>query len=163
MRPRGSALLMSLLLLTLLLVLGLGFLGRRAGQYRASALGARTAEARALAEAGFSDAHLKLERDFDFPPRGAFDQTSFVYSEELADLDGTILGHYEVTIDNSRRKAPYYLVQVVSVGVLGPPDAPLGRAAVRAEVDVCPSLRGDPTTPNPDYFRVINWQELSGL
>lgn len=144
---------MSLLLCVLLLVLGVGFLGKRAAQSQAGAAESLAAKARALAEAGIEDARVKLDKDLFFPPPGDVDQTQFSYQEALYDASGANLaGYYDVVIDLSQRHAPdppdpYYpsIILVTSTGLVGDnPKAPLAAVTLRMEIDVD---EGDPGPP----------------
>lgn len=161
---RGSTLVVTLLISVILLILGMAFLGRRALQYQGAGLVRQAAQARALAEAGLAEARLKLEKDLLFPLRGADEQVLFPYSEEVVDLDGaTRVGSYQVTIDTTWRNPPYSVIVLTSVGVVGPPENPLARRCLVAELDVSPKNREQPSLSNPNYFRYLNWQDLGGL
>lgn len=137
-------LIISLLLLLLLMLGGMVLLGQRAAQFRGAALVPKTAQARALAQAGLEDARVKLEKDLNFPPPGDQNQTIFVYNEPVRDLDNVLVGYYVVTVD-SRRRTPLQppnplepsLVVVTSVGRLGPdPLQPEAACALSLEVEV---------------------------
>ncbi len=153
MRRRGSIIL-SLLLLTLLLVLGMG-LSSQSGRRNE---GARRLQdeiaARAVAEAGLEDAREKLLKDPSFLPAETL--TALSYSETLLDLAGQPYGRYTVTLDLSLQGDPHRLMRVVSVGDVGAEGASRVRRTLVAEVDISPRLRDD-SAVNPDYLHIINF------
>lgn len=161
---RGFLLVVAMLLCLMLVVMGMGFLGKRGGQYQAALEQARAAQARALAEAGIEDAMLKLNKDLFFPPPGDGEQTQFSYSEELRDVGGELVGTYFVTVDSRRASSPdppdpsypsVFLVE--SRGVLGKdPEHPLAVVRVRMEVDLD---EGDPqgVEENAEPYRITDW------
>ena len=69
---RGSTLVMALFISVLLLIVGLGFLGQREGQYQAAQEQVYFVRAKALADAGLQDALGKLAKDIEFPPISIF-------------------------------------------------------------------------------------------
>ncbi|MEW6278397.1 MAG: hypothetical protein AB1758_07250 [Candidatus Eremiobacterota bacterium] len=151
----------SLLLLILLLVLGFAQLNARVAQYRAAREATSSVQALALAEAGLEDARVKLDRDADFPPRGAVDQLVFSYQEDVFDLDNaTRVGSYVVTVDLRWRAPPASIVRITSEGQAGPPGAPTGRRRLTMEVDVAEFRAG---APNPDLFRVLHLEDEGGF
>ncbi len=156
---RAFLLIVVVLLSLVLLILGLGFLGKRSAQYAGSRYGVETAQARGLALAGLEDARARLSKDLRFPPPGAVDQMSFTYTEILYDLDATTaVGSCTVTVLSTHAPAPYRVLQVISIGSVGPPDAPTARRRITAELDVSPTVRGG-VAPNPSYFQWINWTD----
>lgn len=149
-RRRGSILIATLLLLSLLLVAGLGLHGAQAQRYRgAAALGRQTA-ALALAEAGLEDARVKLEKDPLFPPRGAPEQAVFRYSEDLG------AGSYTVTVDRTFAGPPHFLLVVRAQGRAGSRDETETRVTLVAEMDQAVEVRGG-SGPNPAYF---TWRSI---
>jgi hypothetical protein len=157
MPRKGFTLMLVLLLTAILLVLGMGLLSERTSQYRAALQASQGAVAEALAEAGLEDARVKLEKDADFPPRGAEDQVLYSYSETVANLSGQSVGTYVIVIDQRWRRPPWQIVRVTSIGTVGTADNPLARASATIEIDVAPFLRsGPPDQPNPDYYRIIS-------
>lgn len=161
---RGSSLVATLMLLTLLLLVGMGVLGSSVQKRRAQADQVLLAQARQLARAGFEEAMLKLNKDIDFPPAGGDDQTEFRYSEEVADFDGTVLGRYDILIDTCRELPPYQVIRIVSVGSVESggtwSNLPRSRFTLSAVLDVSPTVRGT-TNPNPNYWRLIRFDEMA--
>lgn len=153
MRRRGSIIL-SLLLLTLLLVLGMG-LSSQSGRRNE---GARRLQdevaARAAAEAGIEDAREKLLKDPNFLPGETL--SSLGYAEVLTDLAGQPYARYTVTLDLSLQGDPHRLLRIVSVGDVGSVGSSRVRRTLVAEVDLSPRLRDD-SGPNPDYLQIINF------
>jgi hypothetical protein len=162
---RGSLLITSLFLSIILLIMGVCFLTMKALQYQSGSLAGLSSRAGAIAEAGIMDAKLKLEKDLEFPRADSpADQTEFSYAENFFDLDGASrLGSYAVVIDTKKRVSPWYIIRITSIGTLGPLNQPLARRKIYAELDVSPQLRGNPSSPNPNYFRLINWQDSGSL
>lgn len=153
MRPRrGSTLIVSLMLCAFLLVVGLGFLSQRAGQYQAANTALWRVRAQALADAGLEDARIKLAKDGSFPPLEGDDQEEFSYTEELRDAGGESLGFYTVHIDMRYRRLPYKIYRVTSRGRVGTLEAPRAQATRMGEFDVSPVERGT-TNLNPLFFR----------
>lgn len=167
-RPQAFILALSLLLCVLLLVLGVGFLGKRAAQSAATASEALALRARALAEAGLEDCRVKLEKDMFFPPPGDEEQLIFSYSEPVYSLlDGSLEGLYMVTLDLTRRSAPDppdpifpSVIHVTSTGSLGDDaDHPRAVVTLRMEVDLDEGKRS-PTVTDPFYpMRITDWSD----
>ena len=156
---RAFSLPVILMLSLVLLLLGMGFLNRRASQYQGAYQTTYGVLALQLARAGLEDARVKLDRCDDFPPRSGSDQKLFGYTEILvADEES-----YSVTIDLSMREKPFYLVRITSVGTSGPLEQPRARRQLRAELDLAPTLRSDGSTVNPDYFQYVNFVDLGSL
>ncbi|MFA7484390.1 MAG: hypothetical protein WC314_28120 [Vulcanimicrobiota bacterium] len=158
-RARGSILIVVLMLITVLLVMGMGFLASRVGEYRAARQAVLSVQAKGLAMAGMEETRVKLLKDFDFPPIAAIDQPAYQVVEPVHDLDGTtVLGFYEATVETDKIAPPYYLLTVDSVGLVGSDrTAPQARRRLRARID----LR-DPDT-NPNYFKVVGIQDFGEL
>jgi hypothetical protein len=153
---RGSTLIAVLLLISLLLVGGLGLLGRKALEYDRVAEEATACQALALAQSGLEDALVKFGKDPSFPPLAGADQTRLTYSEDVYRTDGsTLVGRYTVTIDRKLAPAPSYVALITSVGTIGPEASPISRHTVSAELNLKP---GEPT-----YFKLLNFQDLGGL
>ena len=156
---RGFTLVLTLLLITLLLVLGLAFLGKRALEYGSVPKVQQQAMAQALAEAGIEDARVKLEKDPFFPPVTGYLQQVYNYSEDMLDPDdGRNVGSYTVTIDLSKREQPFRVIRLLAIGTAGPRLNPQARYRIYAELDVAGEVRGG-SGPNPQLYRFINWRE----
>lgn len=159
LRRRGFILVLALLLMVVLLLLAMGQLSAREAQYRAAIQASAGAQALALAEAGLEDARVKLNRDEDFPPRGAEDQNLFCYSEVVLDLDdSTVVGRYDVTVDLRWAGGETRVVRLSSVGIAGPVGTPLARRKLTIELDFSETIRGT-TTLDPDLFRVLHRED----
>lgn len=159
MKRRASTLLAALVLLTLILVLGLGFLSRRSAEYQVANLQITRAQARELALAGLEDARAKLDRDYFFPPQLEIKQNAFQYAELVYDLDDvTVLGSYEVIVDQTYNEDPYRVITVQATGMAGYP--PRSRYRVEAELDASATVRGG-TADNPDFWKLIRLVEQS--
>ena len=157
MKRRASTLLAALALLSLILVLGLAFLTRRSAEYQVANLQVTRAQARALAFAGLEDARAKLDRDFSFPPAMEINHQAFQYAELVYDLDDTtLLGSYEVIVDQTYNDDPYRVITLESTGMAGYP--PRARYRVQAELDASAKVRGG-TADNPDYWKLIRMVE----
>ena len=154
---RGFALVTSLLMISLLFVMGIGFLGKRAAQYRGVRQSLLAAQARAIAWAGLEHARTKLEKDINFPPNaGSEEQGSFSYSEQVLHPDGSLAGSYTVTLDLTYVKEPYYRLLITSTGRAGGDSwlLPAARRTVKAEMDVFPGVPVPGNRyPNPTYFQ----------
>jgi Tfp pilus assembly protein PilX len=155
-RSKGSALIAVLLLLVILLILGMAFLTQQSLLYRASSEAQLSVAARAIAEAGLEDARGKLEKDLDFPPDADPEQKIFTYSEALTDItNSTELGRYAVTVDYTN-KDKNGIIAVTSVGTLS--DQSNARRILYMELDV-----SDDFFTNPNYFRVVQFEDRGGL
>lgn len=162
-RQRAFILILCLMIAVLLLVMGMGFLGKRSSQYRGSRLSAPALQAQALAEAGLEDARVKLLKDQDFPPEGADDQTVFSYTERLTDLSGNPVGLYTVTVQTRDRDLPVGIIDIQSAGtVLDENGRPVAHRVLAAELDVAPTdrLSGG---PNANLYRYLNFQDRGGI
>lgn len=137
-RDRGAVLLAALMLTTVMLLLGLGFLGQRRGQYRAAREFIQQSQAGALADAGLEDALGKLAKDVGFPPLRSNDQGSFTYSEDVADSTGQPVGSYRVAIDMRYSLQPYAVIRVTSRGLLGNGKTPTAVVSRTMEIDMAP-------------------------
>lgn len=153
MRRRGSIVL-SLLLLTLLLVLGVGLSSQAGRRNEGSRRLQDEVAARAVAEAGIEDAREKLLKDPNFLPAETLPALS--YSESLTDLAGQPFGRYTVTLDLSLRGEPHRLLRVQSVGDVGVEGGSRVRRTLLVEIDLSPRLRDD-SAVNPDYLRIISF------
>lgn len=147
---------MILMLSLIMLLLGLGFLNKRASQYRGAYQTTYSVMALQLARAGLEDARVKLDKCRDFPPQTGQDQKTFSYTEVLVpDRES-----YTVTLDLSLRDEPFFIVRVTSTGVSGAVEQPRARRVLTAELDFAPNLRSDSSLPNPDYFQFVHFQDL---
>ena len=157
-----------MMLCLMLVVFGMGFLGKRGPQYGASLAMARATQARALAEAGLEDARVKLDKDLFFPPPGDQDQLLFTYTEAVNDdFTGQLVGYYAVTVDTRWAADPLdppnpkhpSVITVWSKGLLGPdPLHPAAQSSLLMEIDVHEGTPPDefPSIPN----KVTNIYEL---
>ena len=150
-------LILVLLLGVVLVILGLAFLGTRSLQYIGAVRSGDAAQARALAEAGMEDARVKLDKDPDFPPAAGDEQPEFAWSEELLDADGQPVGYYEVEVRSTHAVYPYSVLEITSVGRVGPRASPVSQHAIVAELDISPMDHGDQALPNPELFRFHRW------
>lgn len=164
-RSKGAVLVFALLLSTLLLILGVGFIAQRGLEYGSVSELQDRAQARELAMAGMEDARVKLEKDPFFPPVGGFGQSTFTYSEDVLDPDtNRMVGLFTVTVDLSRREEPYRIIRVQAIGQAverRAPDAP-PRSTYRiyAEIDVASNERGGALgVANPRLYQYIEWKE----
>lgn len=158
-RRRGFLLVMALLLTALLLILGLALMSKRVLQYRGAVEATRAARAGAVAMAGMEEARAKLRNDLFFPVQGAEDQLVFAYAEDFVDVDGQVVGSYVVECDMTWIEPPFSLVRITSTGHIEDPPA---SRTITAELDVSEVVRGT-VTPNPSYFRWINWEDGGSL
>lgn len=149
-----------LLLAVVLLVVVLGMLGSRGPQQEASASLRHHMQALSLAEAGLENVRSKLAKDVKFPPVASPDQPYFSFSEAVYDVDNTVVGSYQVHIDQELEQAPYYVYRITSVGTLGELSRPLARTRLYEEVDNCPYDRATPTALNPKRYQVLVREEL---
>ena len=153
MRSRGSALIGVLLVLSLLLVMGVGLLSQKANQYEEMRRANDSARARALAQAGLVDARLKLSKDLTFPPLRPSGDAQFTYSEDLLDSGGLPAGSFTVIVDSTKNQPPFQVIRVTSIGLAGERTNPSARYFIYSELDVAKFLRSDDTTPNPNYYQ----------
>ena len=159
MRGKAFSLPVILMLSLIMLLLGLGFLNKRARQYRGAYQTTYSVMALQLAKAGLEEARVKLEKCSTFPPQSGLDQKAFSYTEILIpDQDS-----YTVTIDLALREKPFCIVRIHSVGTSGPINQPRARRSLKAELDFSPNLRSDSATANPDYFQIVHFQDLGSL
>ena len=163
MKRNGFVLIMCLILSLLLFVVGVAFLGLKANQYRSATRAQLALQAKAMAEAGFEDFRLKLDRDLTFPP-ASNSEKPYSYREEL-DISGTVRGSYTVSVDSKYLNPPYQLLIVTSIGEVGPTaQTATARRALRFEVDTAAFSRSaSPVVANPDYRRIIRFQDLGSL
>ena len=145
---------MALFIAVLLLIVGLGFLGQREGQYRAAQEQTYYVQAKALADAGLQDALAKLAKDIEFPPIRSVDQSVFSYSEQMTDSGGQPVGNFRVSVNAKYRDLPYAVLIISSVGTLGDPEEPLARVERSIEVDISPEVRSNAGGDNPDLFKL---------
>ncbi len=140
----------SLLVGTLLLVLGLAYLGKRADQMRAASRDQEATRALQIALAGLESVRVKLDFDPEFPPT---QNGQFAYSENVTDLDGlTLLGSYDIVVDAYFNAGPYRLLRVTSEGLVIENGQVLARRTVLGEFDMSQS-RGR-------YYDLVNFQDL---
>jgi len=149
-RSRGSVLVAVLMLLAILFILGLAMLTKQMQAYRGAALMKEGAQAEALAEAGLEDARVKWEKDYEFPPPGPPDQTTFTYAEELRTAGNVLIGNYEVTVDRAYAGPPTWLLRIAVTGTAGSTSKRL-----LAELDLSPKVRTNPAADNPNLGRFL--------
>ena len=149
-------LVLSLLLIVLLLVCGMGLMSVQRARYAATSSEYLSASAFQLARAGLEDARIKLERTQLFPPNKAVDQTSFTYCENVA-LSGGQQGAYFVKLDFTYATPPMNILTITSTGTVGPIAAPLAQRALYVELDQNPNgYNGD----THSYWHFIHFQDL---
>ncbi|MBN9418151.1 hypothetical protein ABS71_20435 [bacterium SCN 62-11] len=152
---------LALFMVTFISILTLAFLGSAPLGYRTALNAVFEQQSRWLARAGIEDARLKLERDANFPPPLGDEGKFYTYSEELHPLGGgEALGTFDVIIDQSLKEAPYSLVRITSTGRLVRQNEEI-RKTVRVELDISPTDRraGHETEENPNFFKIVNWNE----
>ena len=155
---------MCLLLTSLLMVMGLGFLAQHSSSRQSVGRQLLSSQAKEIARAGLEDARLKYSLDWNFPPPGTDVNTPYVYSENVYDTDqSTILGYYTVTLDSSLIAPPYQILRLTSVGVLGNHGSNTAYRRIDAEIDTSPQARSNPANPNPRLGTLINYREDGGL
>ena len=136
---------MALLLLTIMLIGGLGLMASRAGGARAASEAVLSVQADAIARAGLEDALLKLSMDTNFPPGYPWpdDQNFFAYSENFGRGSYSVvveLNYVRKLIDETAFVVPtrnneYQIYRILSTGIVGPREEPLARRTVRADRD----------------------------
>lgn len=164
----GFMLAFGLMVMVLLLVMGLGFLGKQADAYRSAAFAEASSQALEVAMAGLEDARVKLMKDFNFPPPGETDQPQYSYTEVLRDPDGRAVGSYTVTVDSQWKGPPSSILKIDVWGYWGDPDnPPISRRRVTAEWDAAEFVRGteDTSNPpiNPHVGQLMHFQDHGGL
>ena len=153
---RGSTLVVALLMISVLLVSGLGFLNQRRSQYEMAQKAGLQSAARALAEAGIEDFKAKLQRHVAFPPVAGEEQKAFEYIEPLENSAGEVIGTYEVSVDYRYITSPFRVYLVRSTGRLGDIADPDATRTLEIEVDI------HEETHTGTYFEVVNWRDLGG-
>jgi Tfp pilus assembly protein PilX len=154
---RGAVLVFALLLASLFLVMGIGFLSQRASQNRAAKSALLEAQAQACAEAGLLDAQAKFSRWSSFPPLEDERQRDFSYVETVRDSGGNTLGSYEVTLDMTYAQEPHFIVRVSSVGRAGSSGSGV-EVSYKGEFDVAVMERipsGRDLMPNERYLQYL--------
>ena len=153
-RKSGFMLILCLLILSLLLVSGMGLMSVQKFRHRALGNDVLALQALQLAQAGLENARIKMERDQFFPPHSAGDQLTFTFSEDIVS-GGVRVGSYFLTVDKVHAGAPYYTILLTSTGSVGPRDAPLAQRTLHAEMDKNPA--------NSTYWHWTNWQDDGSL
>lgn len=152
----------SLLLCTVVLLLGMGFLGSRVGQYNSTLQSSLAARARWVARAGLEDARAKLSRDIHFPPYANQKQTLYSYSEDLYDLSTPkqFVGTYDVQLDSSQDIPNVRVLTILARGqVSKQPGGPaLACHSYRVCIDVTPS-----SYDQVRYFPLLRFDDLGAL
>ena len=152
---RASTLVLALFIVLVIFIAGIGFLSQSSSQYKTASEIGRSTQVLAIAEAGVSDALIKLQRDWDFPPRSAEDQVVYTYSEAIEDTNGTVVGSYQVAIDRSLIVNDQDLLIIRSTGRLGPAEKPLSERTIRVEFDM--------NQTRASYFQIVSWTDLGGF
>ena len=161
LRRKAFILILSLFIVTFISVLALAFLGAGPLNYRTAMTVTREQQVHWLAVSGIEDARIKIQRDSDFPPPMGEEGLYFSYSEQVTELGTTTpLGSYEVTVDKSHSKAPYFLVIISSTGRLDRQGEEM-KNTIRAEIDISPTDRrsGHEDEDNPNFYKIVNWSE----
>jgi len=161
---RGYGLLVVVMLFSLvLLVLGIYLLDMKVIQYRTAVLEGDYFLARGIAEAGLEDARAKLNRDVSFPPTIG-GRTIFSYQDPVTEPDtGEIIGAYVVTIDLAKAYPPDLMVGISSLGLVGDPENPRARRELKAMLDIAEKNRVDSNLTNPDFYKLVRWEDSGGL
>lgn len=164
----GFLLAFGLMIMVLLLVAGLGFLGKQADRYRAATAAEASSQALEVAMAGLEDARVKLMKDFKFPPPGEEDLPQYSYTEILHDPSGQAVGSYMVTIDTRWKASPSSLFKIEVWGYWGDPaNQPISRRRLTAEWDYAEFIRGTEEdlkpTINPHAGQLMHFQDHGGL
>lgn len=155
-------LVMTLFLMVLLAISGLAFLSIQTAQRDAAKSELIGEQARQLALSGLHDARQKLSLNFQYFNNLQEGQEVLTFVEQLNGPAGTS-GSYEVTIDMSQSKRPFFLVLVRSTGIVGDTSEPLGQRTLEVEIDVCPSSRDGTNAANPNLFQVLWSEDRGGL
>lgn len=128
-RPRGSTIVVALLITAVLVTLSVTLLSRRVAQRSLANTRFQTAQAEAIAWAGLEDARVKLMTSRSFPPTSSFGSTSFSYSDTLFDSANRPLGRYLVQVDLR------YSNRAVITSTANLPDQERPTLLLRAEID----------------------------
>jgi hypothetical protein len=160
-RRNGFVLLAALLLVSLFLIMGMGFLAQRRGQQEAVAASRLHFQARELARTGLETTLVRLAKRHEYPPAyGPGGQETYSYSEFVTDYDGNRLGNYKVRVHYQMGRDPYFLVRITSRGQVGVTDSARAQAILHAEVDIAEYVRdSDPPVPNPNRFKILSIRE----
>ncbi len=132
-RRPGFALIVVLLIISLLLILGIGYIGRGVARYRAVRDTAVSSQARAIAIAGLEETRVKMDKDYYFPPQSAIDQQRMSFSERVTDLSGQVVGIYVVTLSWVYEDDPYNMIILRSQGQVIRDGKVVGRRTIEAE------------------------------
>lgn len=155
-RRQGFALILALLMSSLLLVLGMGFMQKQSYRYRLARLSADAITAKALAMAGIENSRVKMQHDLLYPPPDDRYHDEYSFREPVYDF-GTPpkeVGSYEVTVDRRWMDPPYQVIVITSVGI---PIETNARYSIRAELDV--DISHD--IAGGTFFQVVRLEENS--
>jgi hypothetical protein len=155
-RERGFALVLALLISSLLLVLGMGFMQKQSYRYRLARLSADAIAAKSLAMAGIENSRVKMQHDLLYPPPDNRYHDEYSFRERVFDF-GTPqkeVGSYEVTVDRRWMEPPYQVMVITSVGLPAETNA---RYSIRAELDL--NLAHD--VPGGTYYQIVRLEENS--
>lgn len=155
-RKRGFALVLALLISSLLLVLGMGFMQKQSYRYRLARLSADAIAAKSLAMAGIENSRVKMQHDLLYPPPDDRYHDEYSFREPVYDFSSPPkeVGSYEVTVDRRWMDPPYEVIIITSVGL---PSDTNARYSIRAELDV--NLTHD--VPGGTYFQIVRLEENS--
>jgi hypothetical protein len=162
--PRGSVLIVVLILLMVLFIMGMTLLGIKSTQAKSAMLMKYAVVARYIAEAGMEDARIKLIKDLDFPPRSSGSEHLFTYEEELQYPGDSVIGEFVVTIDTSRNDpalSSLYdsTILVTSMGIVKDERGNTrARHRIKATMDTSPVNRYGPGA-NPCRYKFVEWQD----
>jgi hypothetical protein len=154
-------LVLTLLLMGIFLIMGMGFLQQRVAQNRAAVAAVEEVQARAIARSGLEDAMAKFRKHHDFPPQSDLAQSRYSYSEQMLDVDGEPVGSYSVSVDTRYAAGKYWLLRLSSTGIVGPASQPLASCTLYAEIDTSQVKRplgggwNPPQLPNPNLAKFI--------
>ena len=159
MRRRGFLIIAALLMLTVLLVLGMGLMSSQSSRYRDMQQLSLATQAHELALSGLEDVRAKLELNPNFPPNPAEDQPFFNYAEDVTNpITSKPLGSYEVAMDFSSNQPPFYLIKITATGTVGPKESPQAQRVLKAELQ----RQYDALTANR-IWRWVSLNDLGGL
>ncbi|MFN8606302.1 MAG: hypothetical protein U0931_02135 [Vulcanimicrobiota bacterium] len=153
-RKQGFALILALLISSLLLVLGMGFMQKQSYRYRLARLSADAVVAKSLAMAGIENSRVKMQHDLLYPPPDDRYHDEYSYREPVLDFSTPPkeVGSYEVTVDRRWMDPPYEVIIITSLGIPADTNA---RYSIRAELDVNESH----FTPGGTFFQIVRLEE----
>ncbi|MBS2039909.1 hypothetical protein JST97_33295 [bacterium] len=155
-KRRGFALVLALLISSLLLVLGMGFMQKQSYRYRLARLSADAIAAKSLAMAGIENYRVKMQHDLLYPPPDDRYHDEYSYREPVYDFGSPQgeVGSYEVTVDRRWMDPPYQVIVITSLGI---PKDTNARYSIRAELDVNPAH----DVAGGTFFQIVRQEENS--